>query len=82
MMKGWVFYSMKQTIIVDLSIPADEYVALYQGVVKDVVAKARDGRVIRFPANILQRFVTRNGVYGSFAIYFDSGNKFCGIDRL
>lgn len=73
---------MNQTIVVDLAIPADEYVVLYQGVVKDVVAKARDGRVIRFPANILQRFVTRDGVYGSFAIYFDSKNKFSGIDRL
>ena len=63
-------------IIVDLAIPADEYVALYKGVVKDVVATARDGRVLRFPANILQRFVTRDGVYGTFTIHFDANNKF------
>jgi hypothetical protein len=71
-----------KTISVDLAIPADEYLALYQGIVKDVVAKARDGRVVRFPANILQRFVSHAGVYGSFVIYFDDNNKFSHVEQV
>ena len=69
-------------IIVDLAITADEYLALYRGTVTDVVATSRDGRMIRFPARILQRFITHNGVYGSFQIYFDDNNKFQNIEKL
>jgi Protein of unknown function (DUF2835) len=73
---------MHQTIDVSLAIPADEYIALYQGSVRDVVARAHDGRVVRFPARILQPFVTHQGVYGRFAIRFDADNRFSGISRL
>lgn len=73
---------MTQTIEVSLSIPADEYVALYQGSVRDVVARARDGRTVRFPARILQPYVTHEGVHGRFMIRFDASNRFAGISRL
>jgi len=73
---------VSQTIEVSLAIPADEYVAMYQGSVRDVVARARDGRTVRFPARILQPFVTHQGIYGRFAIRFDESNRFAGISRL
>jgi hypothetical protein len=73
---------MTQTIEVSLSIPADEYVALYQGSVRDVVARARDGRTVRFPARILQPYVTHQGIHGRFVIQFDANNRFAGISRL
>ena len=69
-------------IVVDLSISADEYIKLYQGVARDVFVYSRDGRKVRFPAGILQPFVTRKGIKGSFCISFDSDQKFSGIKRL
>lgn len=69
------------SVIVDIYIPADDYVSLYRGHVRDAVVTARDGRVIRFPAAILQPFVTREGVRGSFIIEFDDAKKFSSIRR-
>ena len=80
--KGFASAGMEQTIEVALAIPADEYVAMYQGSVRDVVARAQDGRTVRFPARILQPFVTHQGVYGRFVIRFDASNRFAGISRL
>lgn len=71
-----------QFLIVDLSISPEEYLKMYQGVASSVHAHARDGRSIRFPANILQQFVTRDGIRGSFQIIFDDNMKFQAIRRL
>jgi hypothetical protein len=73
---------MSQRIVVDLAISADEYLAYYSGSVRQVVAKATDGRIVRFPAAILQRMVGHDGIYGRFAIEFDSAGKFTGISKL
>ena len=69
-------------IIVDLFIPADEYLALYRGAVRDVVCRSRDGLTVRFPAKILQPYVRHEGVRGSFSINFDQANKFHSIHKL
>jgi len=74
--------AMNRTIEVSLAIPADEYLAMYQGAVRDVVARAKDGRTVRFPARILQPYVTHQGIHGRFAIRFDDSNRFAGISRL
>ncbi|WP_018014650.1 DUF2835 domain-containing protein [Teredinibacter turnerae] len=66
---------------IQLTINADEYLKMYQGRANDVVARAVDGRRIRFPARILQRFVTREGVSGAFIITFDEANRFRSIER-
>ena len=71
-----------QSLVVNLNIPADEYLRMYQGEVQDVLAYAVDGRRVRFPARILQRFVSREGVYGRFQIKFDKSGRFLKIARL
>lgn len=71
-----------QQLVVDLVITADEYSKLYSGAAKSVFARARDGRSVRFPAKILQPFVTHTGIRGSFVIHFDQSAKFQGITRL
>jgi hypothetical protein len=63
-------------------IPADEYQLMYQGVVKDVVTRAVDGRTVRFPAHILRPFFTHDGVSGRFQIIFDDNHRFQTIKRL
>ncbi len=69
-------------ITVSLSISADKLQAYYSGAVRNVAAKASDGRMIHFPVNILRPFVDHNGVRGRFQIEFDENNKFVGIERL
>jgi hypothetical protein len=69
-------------IIVSLNIGPDEYLKLYQGVARSVFTQTREGRSIRFPANILQPFVGHEGVVGSFKIEFDKENRFKSISRL
>ncbi len=70
------------SLIVDLAIAADEYLRLYEGSARDVLALARDGRRVRFPAHILRRFVTRDGIYGSFRIEFNADNSFRSVEKI
>ncbi|MEJ2064623.1 MAG: DUF2835 family protein [Reinekea sp.] len=35
-----------------------------------------------FPSRILQPFVTRQGIHGTFRIYFDQYHKFQRIEQL
>jgi len=69
-------------LIVDLHISADEYQRLYRGEVASVLARARDGRRVRFPATALRPFVTWQGVKGSFRIVYGSNGKLAGISRV
>jgi uncharacterized protein DUF2835 len=70
------------SLVVNLVISAEEYQRLYQGAVKDVLARAVDGRRVRFPANILRPYVTHEGVRGRFQIIFDDEHRFQSIQRL
>ncbi len=71
-----------RSVLVDLTISADEYLKHYQHSDAQVLARSRDGRTVRFPAKILQPFITHSGIAGSFRILFDNAGKFAGIDRL
>lgn len=68
-------------IRVALDLPPHRFLAYYEGVVDDVVAKASDGRKIRFPARVLRPFMTQKGVIGSFFITYDDNKKFVSIER-
>ncbi len=65
-----------------LKIPGDVYLSYYQGAARTVVVNSFDGRRIQFPANVLQQFVTRDGIQGVFEMEFDKDNKFVNIRRV
>ena len=69
-------------IIVDLFITKDEWMKIYRGETNIVYAKSRDGRSIQFPANILSKYTTHNGIEGSFVISFNDNGKFQSINKL
>lgn len=69
-------------LILDISLPADRYEALYSGTVKDVQVTSREGVRVRFPGMILQKFLKHDGVHGTFVIEFDDANKFRAITRI
>ena len=65
-----------------LAISAEEYLAYYQGSAQVVVARSDDNKTIRFPASAIRKFVTRDGVFGSFEISFDENNKLISIQPI
>ena len=73
---------MMNEIIVDIRISPDEYVKQYRAANCMVSTHARDGRSVRFPADILQPFLLHNGIVGSFKISFDSAGKFKTVMRI
>jgi hypothetical protein len=65
-----------------LNISADQYLDYYRGAVRNVVARSRNGQVVQFPASLLQRFVTEEGIQGDFLLVCDSQNKCVDFQRL
>lgn len=67
------------SIVVDIALSANDYQSYYSGQIKQVVAQTVDGRTVRFPASILQKVLTHDGVYGRFVIEFSATGKFVAI---
>ena len=67
---------------VQLSIPAERYVVLYAGNTKNVIATAEGGLTVQFPGNVLNQFVTHDGVHGTFDLHFDRCNKLTTVERI
>lgn len=73
---------MPSTLIVDLRISADEFLRHYKGSARHVSCHARDGRRVQFPTAILQRFVSHDGINGSFKLELDDNNKLIAVSRI
>ena len=71
-----------QELIIDVALPAERYLAWYQGQAKRVLMRSRDGRSISLPAHHLRPFLTHEGVYGSFVMRFTSDGKMVSLERL
>lgn len=63
----------------DVSLPADEFLQVYQGTANRVYIRSREGRSVSLPARHLQRYLTREGVYGSFVLDFDQQGKLISL---
>lgn len=72
----------RQEVIFSLAISADDYLHYYQGKAKYVLANSQDGRKIKFPAGVLQQFLTHDGVSGRFRLCFDDNNKLISIEKI
>ena len=71
-----------QSLVVDINLPREQYMLIYQTYIRQVKTVARNGQTVRFPVNVLQPFVTANGVLGTFRLFFNESNKFTGIEQL
>jgi hypothetical protein len=71
-----------KAVVVSLSISAEKYKLMYQGVAQSVYTRSVDGRSVQFPAKILQPFLLREGINGVFRIMFDDKGKYQGIEKL
>ncbi|TVP92985.1 MAG: DUF2835 family protein [Pseudomonadaceae bacterium] len=71
-----------QQLIVDIAVPAERYLAWYQGRVGRVWLRSRDGRSISLPAHHLRPFLHHDGIYGSFVMRFTDDGKLHDLKRL
>lgn len=65
-----------------LDLSYEQYLAVYQGTAKTVIAIADDGRRIQFPAGNIQRYLSKAGIKGYFEMELTAENKFIGIKKL
>ena len=70
------------TYRVALDIDRDEYLRVYRGTARSVLAVTTDGQTLQFPVKLLQKFVMQNGVHGEFLIKVDANNKFQSITKV
>ncbi len=65
-----------------LAMPADKYMAYYQGKARHIMVRSLDNRTIKFPADSIRRFLTHEGIFGLFEIQFDENNKLIEIKQI
>ncbi len=70
-----------ERIVIDLAIDPEELKRLYRGTSRTVVARARDGRLVQFPALALRPHVLAHGVRGAFALHVTDG-RLTTLQRL
>lgn len=74
--------STEKYINISLCISAEEYLRVYQGTAKKVSAIDSQGKRISFPVNILQSYVSHDGIVGTFTIVIDENNRFKKIVKV
>ncbi len=65
-----------------LDISSQQYLDYYRGAILYVVARATTGQNVQFPAALLQRFVTAEGIHGRFALTCDQDHKCVSLERI
>ena len=64
-----------------LHISPDQYLDYYRGTVRQVIARCTGGQSVQFPASLLQRFVTQEGIHGDFVLTCDEHHKNPRLER-
>jgi len=65
-----------------LRITPEKYLDYYRGRVTQVIVRASTGQTIQFPASLLQKFVTPEGINGKFVLTSDDRNKIVGLEAV
>lgn len=65
-----------------LRISPEQYEDYYRGVALDVVVRCHTGQTVQFPAGLLRRFVTLDGIRGEFVLSCDGNNRCTGLERV
>jgi hypothetical protein len=65
-----------------LALSSEQYLAYYQGAASKVVVRCTDGQSIQFPARLLTRFVTAQGVQGHFVLACSDDMKGSTLTRV
>lgn len=69
-------------LVLDIALPAERLLAVYQGQVNRILVRSRDGIRVSLPAHHLRPFTTTVGVYGSFEMEFSEDGKLTCLRKL
>jgi hypothetical protein len=64
-----------------IKITTDEFLPYYQGAIQNVVVTTTQGIKVQFPAMHLRKYLTANGIQGSFCLQTQQ-NKFLSLSKL
>ena len=64
-----------------LRITPTRYLDYYRGTVRQVIVECSNGQRVQFPAALLQRFVTPDGIRGNFVLTCDAQHKQARLER-
>jgi len=67
--------ALPRRYLVDLAIPPDEWLRYYRGGADAVVAVARSGERVRFPARLARPLVSASGVFGTLELWVDGSGR-------
>lgn len=70
------------SLVLDIALPAEKLLAVYQGRANRILIKSREGRRVSLPAHHLRPCLTTSGVFGSFEIEFSSEGKLLRLRPL
>ncbi len=65
-----------------LRISPEAYLDYYRGIARSVIVPTTNGERLQFPANLLLKFVTNQGVEGRFVLICDANNKCVELQRI
>jgi hypothetical protein len=65
-----------------LHISAEQYLDYYRGTAKSVLVRATSGQTVQFPASLLQRHVSPEGIHGDFVLVCDDNHKCLGLEKV
>jgi Protein of unknown function (DUF2835) len=65
-----------------LRITPTQYLDYYRGTIRHVIARCTTGQTVQFPASLLQKFVSPEGITGKFALTCDDNNKGLELQRI
>ncbi|WP_181298741.1 DUF2835 domain-containing protein [Pseudomonas sp. Q2-TVG4-2] len=70
------------SLVLDIVLPAEKLLAVYQGRANRILIKSREGTSVSLPAHHLRPFLTMAGVFGSFELEFSQEGKLIRLRRL
>lgn len=65
-----------------VEIGPEDWLDYYRHPAASVLVTADDGRHVRFPARLLHRHATREGIRGRFRLLYDGDGRQRGLERL
>ena len=65
-----------------LQLSPERYLDYYRGTVRHVVVRCTTGQTVQFPASLLQRHVTKEGIQGVFILTCDENNRCVDLQKL
>jgi len=65
-----------------LHLTSEQYLEYYRGTAKNVFVRANSGQTVQFPASLLQRHVSTEGIHGEFVLVCDENHKCVELQKI